>query len=45
MTRPDAGQFHQGDMYWYDFGQLRGSEPGYRRPVVVIQNDLSYDCG
>ncbi len=31
----------QGDIYWYDFGQPRGSEPGFHRPVVVIQNDLA----
>lgn len=30
----------QGDLYWADFDQPRGSEPGYRHPVVVIQNDL-----
>ena len=31
----------QGDVYWYDFGVPRKSEPGYRRPVVVTQNDLA----
>lgn len=31
----------QGDIFWYDFGTPRGSEPGYRRPVVVIQNDIA----
>lgn len=25
----------QGDLYWYDFGQPRGSAPGFRRPIVV----------
>jgi mRNA interferase MazF len=29
----------QGEIYWLDAGVPRGSEPGYRRPVVVIQND------
>ena len=29
----------QGDVYWYDFGDPTGAEPGYRRPVVVVQND------
>lgn len=29
----------QGDLYWYDFGSPRGSEPGFRRPVVVVQGD------
>lgn len=30
----------QGDVYWLYLGVPRGSEPGLRRPVVVIQNDL-----
>jgi mRNA interferase MazF len=31
---------HQGDIYWIDLGEPIGSEPGYTRPYVVIQNDL-----
>jgi mRNA interferase MazF len=30
---------HQGDVFWVDFDQPFGSEPGYVRPCVVIQND------
>lgn len=30
----------QGDVYWIDLGEPRGSEPGYLHPYVVIQNDL-----
>ena len=30
----------QGDLYWADFDEPRGSEPGYRHPVVVVQNNL-----
>ena len=30
----------QGDIFWFDFGVPAGSEPGYRRPVIVIQNDM-----
>ena len=30
----------QGDVYWVDLGEPRGSAPGYRHPHVVIQNDL-----
>lgn len=30
----------QGDLYWIDLGQPIGSEPGYVRPYVVIQNDV-----
>lgn len=35
--RPDP--VRQGDIVWADLGEPRGSEPGYRRPVVVIQSD------
>jgi mRNA interferase MazF len=30
----------QGDVYWVDLGEPAGSEPGYRHPHVVIQNNL-----
>jgi mRNA interferase MazF len=30
----------QGDVFWIDVGDPDGSEPGYRRPYVVIQNDV-----
>lgn len=30
----------QGDIYWIDFGVPGGSEPGFRHPHVVIQNNL-----
>ena len=30
----------QGDVFWIDLPTPVGSEPGYRRPVVVVQNDL-----
>ena len=29
----------QGDIFWFDFDSPSGSEPGYRRPVVIIQNN------
>jgi mRNA interferase MazF len=29
----------QGEIHWVDFGSPKGSEPGYRRPCVVVQND------
>lgn len=29
----------QGDIYWLDLDEPRGSEPGYRHPFVVVQND------
>lgn len=31
---------HQGEVYWVDFGEPGGSEPGYRRPALVVQNDV-----
>jgi len=30
----------QGDIYWYDLRKSRGSEPGYYRPVVIVQNNI-----
>ena len=29
----------QGDVWWADLPEARGSEPGFRRPVVVVQGD------
>jgi mRNA interferase MazF len=29
----------QGDLFWVELGEPRGSEPSYRHPFVVIQND------
>jgi mRNA interferase MazF len=29
----------QGDVWWADLPDPTGSEPGYRRPVVVVQGD------
>lgn len=29
----------QGEIYWVSLGEPKGSEPGYRHPFVVIQND------
>jgi len=31
---------NQGDIFWIDFDDPSGSEPGYRHPHVVIQNNL-----
>lgn len=33
------GQIAQGEIYWIDRGEPFGSEDGFRRPYVVIQND------
>ncbi|MBX3093683.1 MAG: type II toxin-antitoxin system PemK/MazF family toxin [Cryobacterium sp.] len=29
----------RGSIHWQDFGPPSGSEPGFRRPVVVVQDD------
>src|SRR5512143_1815213 len=29
----------QGDVIWAELGPPRGSSPGYRRPVLVVQGD------
>lgn len=29
----------QGDVWWADLPEARGSAPGFRRPVVVVQGD------
>lgn len=31
---------NQGDIYWVELGEPGGSEPGYRHPHVVVQNNL-----
>lgn len=33
------GRIEQGEIYWIDRGEPFGSEDGFRRPYVVIQND------
>ncbi len=30
----------QGEIYWLELHQPRGSEPGYRHPHLVIQNNI-----
>jgi len=29
----------RGEVWWADLGDPDGSEPGYRRPVVIVQSD------
>jgi mRNA interferase MazF len=31
---------NQGDIYWIDLEEPSGSEPGYRHPHVIVQNNL-----
>ena len=30
---------HRGEVWWADLGEPDGSEPGFRRPVLIVQND------
>jgi mRNA interferase MazF len=30
----------QGEIYWVELGEPAGSEPGYRHPHVVVQNNV-----
>ena len=30
----------RGELWWADYGIPYGSEPGYRRPVIIMQNDI-----
>ena len=32
-------ELSRGDIWWADLPEPRGSEPGYRRPLLLIQND------
>ena len=29
----------RGQIWWADLGEPAGSEPGFRRPVLIVQND------
>jgi len=33
-------EINQGDIFWFDAGEPRGSSPAYSRPVVIIQNNV-----
>ena len=30
----------QGEIYWIDFGDPKGSEAAYKRPFLIIQNNI-----
>ncbi|MEX0790499.1 MAG: type II toxin-antitoxin system PemK/MazF family toxin, partial [Actinomycetota bacterium] len=30
---------NRGELWWVDFGEPAGSEPGYRRPAAVVSSD------
>ena len=30
----------QGEIYWIDLAEPKGSEPAYRHPYIVVQNNL-----
>lgn len=29
----------RGELWWVDFGEPRGSEPAWRRPAIIVQDD------
>ena len=29
----------RGEVWWADLGEPDGSEPGYRRPIIIVQSD------
>jgi mRNA interferase MazF len=33
-------EIRQGDIFWIEQDEPSGSEPGYRRPFIVVQNNL-----
>lgn len=33
-------EVRQGDIFWIDLDEPRGSEPGFTRPFVVVQNNV-----
>jgi mRNA interferase MazF len=35
----------RGELWWANFGIPFGSEPGYKRPVLIIQNDFFNNSG
>ena len=35
----------QGEVFWIDLGEPRGSAPAYRHPHVVVQNNLFNQSG
>ncbi len=35
----------RGEIWWADLGTPRGSGPGYRRPVIVVQSDKFNQSG
>ena len=34
---------NQGDVYWIELDEPEGSEPGYKHPHVIVQNNL-FNC-
>lgn len=39
MTRDEAPEPVRGDVWWADLPGPRGSEPGYSRPVLIVQSN------
>lgn len=37
---PTDLEIRQGDIFWIDLGVPQGSEPGYKHPHVIVQNNI-----
>lgn len=37
---PTDLELRQGDIFWIDLGIPQGSEPGYKHPHVIVQNNI-----
>jgi mRNA interferase MazF len=37
------GSMKRAEIWWADLAEPRGSQPGFRRPVVLVQDDLLTD--
>lgn len=38
-------RLRRGEIWWAELGEPRGSEPGFRRPVLVVQEDAYNESG
>lgn len=38
-VKVQQAMIRRGELWWADLGEPRGSEPGLRRPVVIVQRD------
>ena len=39
VSEPRSRAIQRGQIWWVELGEPRGSEPGFRHPVLIIQRD------